>query len=80
MRKIFYVPGMISAVLIPVLLWHYGSQRVHPKYTVFDLGIPAKLTKENYPYSFEPYRNWKYKKIVVHPNTALQNQPYYVLN
>lgn len=26
MRKIFYVPGLIRALLIPVLFWYYGSQ------------------------------------------------------
>ncbi|ANF49483.1 hypothetical protein A0O34_02460 [Chryseobacterium glaciei] len=28
--------------------------------------------------SFESFRNWNYKKIIVEPNTALQNQQYYV--
>jgi hypothetical protein len=28
--------------------------------------------------TLEPYRNWNYKKILVKPNTALQNQQYYV--
>ncbi|MDQ0593752.1 hypothetical protein QFZ37_002121 [Chryseobacterium ginsenosidimutans] len=78
MKKIYYVPGLISALLIPILFWYYGNQRVHPQYTVIDLGLPAKLTKDTYKYSFEPYRNWNYKKIIVNPNTALQNQQYYV--
>mgnify|MGYP001090346507 CR=1 FL=1 len=79
MKKIYYFPGLISAVLIPLLFWYYGSQRVQPQYTVVDLGLPAKhvfdLEIDN---TFEPYRNWNYKKIVVKPNTALQNQQYYV--
>ncbi|MGG5210295.1 hypothetical protein ACQWU4_15335 [Chryseobacterium sp. MIQD13] len=79
MKKIYYFPGLISAVLIPVLFWYYGNQRVHPQYTVMDLGIPAK---EKYNHTldntFEPYRNWNYKKIIVKPNTALQNQQFYV--
>jgi hypothetical protein len=80
MRKIFYVPGLISALLIPVLFWFYGSQRTHEPYTVTDIGLPAKIKKgmENYNVTFEPFRNWNYKKIIVHPNTALQNQQYYV--
>ncbi|WP_288446139.1 hypothetical protein [uncultured Chryseobacterium sp.] len=79
MKKIYYFPGLISAVLIPILFWYYGSQRVHPPYTVIDLGIPAK-TRPNIPLdnTFEPYRNWNYKKITVKPNTALQNQSFYV--
>lgn len=79
MKKIYYFPGLISALLIPVLFWYYGNQRVHPPYTVMDLGIPAK-TKPNQTFdnTFEPYRNWNYKKIIVPPNTALKNQKFYV--
>jgi hypothetical protein len=73
----YYLPGLISAVLIPVLLWYYGSQRIQPQYTVMDLGLPSKETY-NPGNTFEPYRNWNYKKILVKPNTALQNQQYYV--
>lgn len=79
MKKIFYVPGLISALLIPILFWYYGSQRVHPQYTVMDLGLPAKHKyNDTFDNTFESYRNWNYKKIVVKPNTALQNQKYYV--
>lgn len=79
MKKIFYVPGLISALLIPILFWYYGSQRVHPQYTIMDLGLPAKHKyNDTFDNTFEPYRNWNYKKIVVKPNTALQNQKYYV--
>ncbi|GAA4153305.1 hypothetical protein GCM10022217_08890 [Chryseobacterium ginsenosidimutans] len=79
MKKIFYVPGLISTVLIPVLFWYYGNQRVHPQYTVMDLGLPAKHKyNDTFDNTFESYRNWNYKKIVVKPNTALQNQKYYV--
>lgn len=78
-RKIYYIPGLISALLIPLLFWYYGSQRVHPPYTIIDLALPAKIihqtTLDN---TFEPYRNWNYKQIVVQPNTALQNREFYV--
>lgn len=79
MKKLYYFPGLISAVLIPVLFWYYGNQRVHPQYTVMDLGLPAKI-KTNTPLdnTFEPYRNWNYKKILVKPHTALQNQEFYI--
>ncbi|WP_184873960.1 MULTISPECIES: hypothetical protein [unclassified Chryseobacterium] len=43
MKKIYYFPGLISALLIPILFWYYGKQRIHPQYTVIDLGIPAKV-------------------------------------
>lgn len=79
MKKIFYVPGLISALLLPILFWYYGNQRVHPQYTVIDLGLPAKHKYgDKFDYTFEPFRNWNYKKITVKPNTALQNQQYYV--
>ncbi len=79
MKKICYFPGLISALIIPFLFWFYINPYIDKtKYNVVDIGLPAKLTEENYQYSFETYRNWKYKKIAVQPNTALQNQPYYV--
>ena len=79
MKKIYYFPGLISAILIPLLFWYYGNKRVQPQYTVMDLGIPAKHKyNEKLDYTLEPVRNWNYKKIVVKPNTALQNQQYYV--
>lgn len=79
MRRIYYVPGLISAILIPVLFWYYGNQSVHPPYAGIDLGVAPKLSS-NIPleYTFEPYRNWNYKKIIVQPNTALQNRDLYV--
>jgi hypothetical protein len=46
MKKIYYFPGLISALLIPVLFWYYGSQRTHEQYTVMDLGLPAKLKRK----------------------------------
>ncbi|MCJ8153327.1 hypothetical protein MKJ01_06075 [Chryseobacterium sp. SSA4.19] len=79
MKKIYYVPGLISALLIPVLFWYYGNQRVHPQYMVMDLGLPAKHNySDDFDNTFEPFRDWNYKKIIVQPNTALQNQSYYV--
>lgn len=80
MKKIYYVPGLISALLIPVLFLFYGSQRVHEPYTVMDLGLPAKIRAgaTDSLETFEDYRNWNYKKIIVQPNTALQNRTYYV--
>ncbi|MCJ7935292.1 MAG: hypothetical protein MUW56_17120 [Chryseobacterium sp.] len=79
MKKIYYIPGFISALLIPILFWYYGNQRVQPSYTVMDLGLPAKVRpNRTFDNTFEPYRNWNYRKIIVKPNTALQNQNFYV--
>ncbi len=80
MKRIYYVPGFISALLIPVLFWYYGSQRTHVPYKVMDLGLPAKIRAgaTDSLETFEDYRNWNYKKIIVQPNTAVQNRAYYV--
>lgn len=79
MRKIYYVPGLISALLISLLFWYYGNQRVHPQYMAIYLGLPVKVRpNRTFDNTFEPYRNWNYKKIVVNPNTAIQNQNIYI--
>lgn len=81
MKKIYYFPGLISALLIPVLFWYY----IHPYidktvYNVVDIGLPAKLRKDNYNQNatFEPLRNWNYKKITVPPNEAKNNSDFFV--
>lgn len=80
-KKIFYVPGLISALLIPILFWYFGNRKLQePVTNVMDIGLPAKSHdgKELNFASFEPYRNWNYQKIVVKPNTAKSNSKYYV--
>ncbi|UFH33010.1 hypothetical protein LNP04_04625 [Chryseobacterium sp. C-71] len=73
-KKIYYVPGLISALLIPVLFWHFGNRKLsEPIPNVMDMGLPAK-----YNYSFEPLRNWNYQKIIVQPNSAKNNSAFYV--
>ena len=80
-RKIYYIPGLISAVIIPLLFWFYGNRKLQePLPNVIPFGISRKL-EQNQKISgldFEFYRNWKYKKIVVQPNTARKNSKYYV--
>ena len=83
LRKIYYVPGLISAIFIPLLFWFYGSQKLkEPIPNVMDIGLPAKhIHSEKCKTSrtcFEPLRNWNYKKIIVQPNTARKNSEYYV--
>lgn len=81
MRKIFYVPGLISALLIPILFWYYINPYIDTtNYSVIDIGLPAKLTKNqsNVNLTFEPFRNWKYKKIKVNPAQAKKNSALYV--
>ncbi|UQB69193.1 hypothetical protein [Epilithonimonas zeae] len=87
MKKIFYVPGLLSAVVIPILFWFYGNRKYEEvNIGVIDIGLPAKVhstsSKEDkdriYQNSFEPLRNWDYKKIIVKPNTARHNSNYYI--
>ncbi len=87
MRKIYYVPGLISAVLIPILFSFYGNRKLNePIPNVMDIGLPSKIHSTNsvedkdriYNNSFEPFRNWDYKKIIVKPNTAKSNSGNYV--
>lgn len=78
-KKIYYFPGLISALLIPILFWYYARPRTHQPYTVLDLGIPSKHKyNDTIDNTFESVRNWKYQKIIVKPNTVLQNQQYYI--
>lgn len=83
LQKIYYVPGLFSAIVIPLVFWYYISQRLNePKPNIIDLGIPAKydpnIPMKNQKGSFEPLRNWNYKQIIVQPNTAKQNSKNYV--
>ncbi|MPS66005.1 MAG: hypothetical protein DI622_02220 [Chryseobacterium sp.] len=81
MKKIFYIPGLISALLIPILFWYYGNQKFEEiNLSVIDLGLPAKLKsdKSNLNYTFESARNWDYKKIIINPNQAKENSKLYV--
>ncbi|WP_312902424.1 hypothetical protein [Chryseobacterium taichungense] len=81
MKKIYYFPGLISALIVPVLFWYYINPYVDKtKYTVIDIGIPAKIKKDksNDIYSFESVRNWDYKKIKVDPSKAKEYSKFYV--
>lgn len=83
LSKKYYVPGIISAILIPLVFWYCASRYVDKTvYTVVDLGLPVKSDpnrdKEFPEYTFETYRDWNYKKIIVQPNSALKNQKYYI--
>ena len=82
LRKIFYVPGMISAIIIPLVFWYLGNAKLQePIPNVMDLAIPAKYNPKipiDQQNTLEGIRNWKYKKIIVRPNSAKANSKYYV--
>lgn len=81
MKKVYYFPGLISALVIPVLLWHFGNRKIEEITTsVIDIGIPAKSTKDksNYNDPLEPVRNFNLKKIEVPAGKAKENSALYV--
>lgn len=54
-RKLFYVPGMISLLLIPVLfIWYFYTHKSFEKQGSMDLGLPDKGSmeqmKKDYPF------------------------------
>ena len=81
-KKIYYVPGLISALLIPVLFWYFGNRKLNEPITnVMDFGLPAKYNPDipvNQQNTLEQIRNWKYEKITVEPNSAKNNSKFYV--
>lgn len=78
----YYVPGLISAILIPLVFWYYGNRKLQePLPNVMDLGLPAKYDPNiplNKQITLEAYRDWNYKKIEVVANTAKENSKSYV--
>jgi len=81
-KKIFYVPGLISALLIPVLFWYLGNRKYEEINTsILEFGIPAKYDPKipvDQQNTFENIRNWSYRKIVVKPNEARRNSKFYI--
>ncbi|MGU3373872.1 hypothetical protein [Chryseobacterium sp. M5A1_1a] len=81
MKKVFYFPGLISALAIPVLLWHFGNRKIEEITTsVIDINIFAQLKedKSNYNSTLEPFRTWSFKKIEVPAGQAKENSDLYV--
>ncbi|MDN3694121.1 hypothetical protein QWZ06_18480 [Chryseobacterium tructae] len=81
MKKIYYRPGLISALVIPVLFWHFGNRKIQEITTsVMDIGIPPKLDKDksNSNDVLELFRNWNLKKIKVPAGKAKENSDLYV--
>ena len=82
LSKKYYVPGLISAILIPLVFWYFGNRKLNePIPNVMDLGIPPKydpIDPMSQRTTLQPFRNWNYKKIIVKPNEAKKNSNYYV--
>jgi len=80
-KKIFYIPGLISALVIPFLFWYYINPYIdETNYNIMDIWLPPKLDKDksNVSFTFEPLRNWKYKQINIESGKAKENSDFYV--
>ncbi|MGD1318117.1 hypothetical protein [Chryseobacterium sp. 2R14A] len=69
-KKIYYVAGVISALLIPLLFLYYATPVYYQmSLRVMDIGLPAKAKKgEKLPgYAIIPTEGWNYKTINVKP-------------
>lgn len=67
-KKIYYVAGIISALLIPLLFLYYAT----PVYNqmslrVIDIGLPAKAKKGEKFFEYTRTEDWNYKTIIVKP-------------
>lgn len=81
MKRIYYAPGLISALVIPVLLCHFGNRKIEEITTsVIDIGIPAKSMKDksNNNNTLEPLRSLNFKKIEVPAGKGKENSDLYV--
>jgi hypothetical protein len=81
MKKIYYFPGLISALLVPVLFWYYINPHVDKTvYNVIDFALPIKLAKDksNFDSTLEPLRKWSFKRIKVDSGKAKENSKLYV--
>lgn len=85
MRKIYYVPGLISALLLPVLLWYYITPYIDFTVTnIIDVKLLSKdknvniNQEENNIGNFLPLKRDHYSKITVSGNEAKKNSDLYV--
>lgn len=84
-KKIYYVPGLISALLIPVLFWYYITPYIDFTVTnIIDIRLPSKdknanADKEkNSMGNFLPLKYDHYTKINIRSNEAKKNSNLYV--
>lgn len=67
-KKIYYVPGIISLILIPLILWNYGTKYIEENdLRVLGLNMPPKDYMEEKEFA-EVFDNMKYDDVKVPPN------------
>lgn len=84
-KKIYYVPGLISALLIPVLFWYYITPYIDFRVTnIIDIRLPSKDKNANADKeknnigNFFPLKYDHYTKINIRSNEAKKNSNLYV--
>lgn len=84
-KKIYYVPGLISALLIPVLFWYYITPYIDFTVTnIIDIRLPSKDRnanadrEKNTVGNFLPLQHDHYTKINIPSNEAKKNSDLYV--
>ncbi len=80
-KKIYYVSGLISALLVPLLFLYYAA----PVYNQMDLrvitlGLPAKSKKGEKisEYTKIPTEGWSYKTINVAPHFDKKTEEFFI--
>lgn len=82
-KKIYYVPGLISALLIPVLFWYYITPYIDfTVANIIDIQLPSQDKNANEDKNgigtFLPLKHDHYTKINIESNEAKKNSNLYV--
>ena len=80
-KKIHYVAGMISALLIPLLFLYYATPVYYQmSMRVLDIGLPYKAKKGEKisEYTHIPKEGWNYKTIKVKPGFDKKNEENFI--
>ena len=74
LTKKYYVPGLMSALIIPLLFWHYGNRELQkPIPHVMDFGLPGKYNPKiplNQQFSFENFTKFQFDLTNLPKNTV----------
>ncbi|SMC76069.1 hypothetical protein [Moheibacter sediminis] len=77
-KKIYYVPGIISLIVIPLILWHYGTQYIQENdYRVLGFNMPPKDYMEEEEFA-EVFADMKYDDVKVPSNFSYETELKYL--
>lgn len=67
-KKIYYVPGIFSLLVIPIVFWYYGTEYIKENdFRVISFNMPPKDYSKR-PEFVEILKDLKFKSIIVPPN------------